>query len=397
MLTFCIILPLTCYTLPNSWYYNKPADTDHQRELERQVNSQRVATAEQFLQLYNTTHDSSARQQDWRQIQNQVSVDIAIVVVSVSRLRVQYDQYEPKYLTQVSATLFKLMQEARHNEQFHLSVSIAVCNADHNPHGYEEAQMLKKYLKTYELFSGDFNKPKTKLHVLEKEKQDYVFCIESALQDGDPRYVLVMEDDALPHHNLFPVLQHTLTRQRWMENKYDGISTIFYKLYHPDRLLTFISIEPERLPELAAIGAIFGTLLTGICYIVVTICNSSKSWNINQMWTLSTVYVVLIVLCIGRCNIVVLRHHLAPHLYQYVTPAPSCCTQAMLFTNHGARTIANYLKTVTCKAGLGKDMALENYLHNFNGRAYSVQPNLVKHIGMYSSLRTDIVDPDNLL
>lgn len=35
-----------------------------------------------------------------------------------------------------------------------------------------------------------------------KEKQDYVYCLESSLQTYNPDYVLMVEDDAVPEADL---------------------------------------------------------------------------------------------------------------------------------------------------------------------------------------------------
>nr|KAG5687654.1 hypothetical protein BaRGS_027546 [Batillaria attramentaria] len=72
--------------------------------------------------------------------------------------------------------------------------------------------------------------------------------------------------------------------------------------------------------------------------------------------------------------------HVLEHVLTAVTPAPSCCNQAMLYTQRGARQLSERLLNVTCKAGKSKDIWLYEFRNVGNARSLLVQPNLFTHI-----------------
>ncbi|XP_074139112.1 post-GPI attachment to proteins factor 4 isoform X2 [Sminthopsis crassicaudata] len=88
---------------------------------------------------------------------------------------------------------------------------------------------------------------------------------------------------------------------------------------------------------------------------------------------------------VGRHYLLELRR-LAPALYN-VVPTTQCCTPAMLFPASSAQRTVNYLAEISCRNGFAKDMALYSFLQDKNEKAYVVEPNLVRHIGLFSSLR----------
>ena len=381
-----------CHRLQYSLFFIKDAFDHNQAKVEmRRENTQRIEEANTYFKMLNQTklhrilggaHRGS-------------SLDIVISIVTVSRNRHRIDSYEPKYLSQVLATLLKLTQEAILND-FPYSLHLEICNVDFDPATYAEAQHLSKYVTMVSRFN------KTHLtfdNQLEKEKKDYVFCLNQA-QKHNTRYVLLLEDDALPIPEFFTVLKHTIVAH--LDKKYqrgefreNAERVAFVKLYHPQRLIGFLSIEPERLPEWFSIAVIL-TMFSALIYKQIYLTDNAASKISLYFLTFAFfVYYLLVMLVIGRANLIEIRRFLPPHLYSYV-PAPECCTPAMLFPQSGAETLVNYLNSVQCKAKFGKDIALEQFLHdseNPEWTAYMVQPNLVTHIGMYSSLRTAIVDP----
>ena len=107
------------------------------------------------------------------------SQDIIISVITVSRNRHarMLDGYEPYYLTQVVWKFLELLHTAQASG-FPYHVKLMLCNVDPDPQYYKEAKDLSKYVPVFNRFS------KLTLHMghpLEKEKQDYVFCLNSSL------------------------------------------------------------------------------------------------------------------------------------------------------------------------------------------------------------------------
>ena len=284
---------------------------------------------------------------------------------------------------------------------FRLNVHLSVCNVDFDPENYSELHQLRSLLSVHNRFD---KRSFSMLHPLEKEKQDYVYCLNTSVQ-LKPRYVLLVEDDALPRDDFFQVLQHIIHTR--LDNHYvNGILVpnpepgAYVKLYHPERLLSFISPEPERMPELIAFGALLGTLATAV---LLTFNNSGKERTTNQwphksrvgclvVWLCFFLYFLLVGLGIGRVHLVELRRFFSPQLYTMVR-APECCTPAMLFPLEGAKQVTAMLNRTYTTKSLGKDIALWQWRKRHNLPAYLVQPNMVMHIGLYSALRTAILDP----
>ncbi|KAK6174108.1 hypothetical protein SNE40_017446 [Patella caerulea] len=203
-------------------------------------------------------------------------------------------------------------------------------------------------------------------------------------------YTLLIEDDAYPEDALFSVLEHMIDNR--IENKFAEFKSMdrnvtYVKFYHPPRLLGYYSLEVERIPELLSISVLFGTIMCGIYPYLF----SKSKYSMNKMWFLFIVYSCLVAIAIGRQSIMEFRR-ISKHLFQ-VTPAPSCCTPALLFPQHGGQKVVEYMQNVKCRNKYAKDMLLEDVKRKHGLVGLLVQPNLFKHIGLYSSLRSKVLDP----
>ena len=270
-----------------------------------------------------------------------------------------------------------------------------VCNVDGDAASYEEAKNLSAIVEVV----NRFNKTYLPLfHVMEKEKQDYVFCINQSLK-FNPKYSLIVEDDAIPREDFFSVVHHVIDNHlehRFRRGDFVKVNeTVLYvKLYHPERLLGYLNLEPDRLTELFGWGFVLGTLLMVIYkkFIVPPkqAFSRSEECAVHMLFIL---YSMLLVICVGRPHIAELRRMFSPALYSFMS-APECCTPAMLFPATGAQLVIDHLNSVSCLRDFGKDMALEKFRHSKEHfKTYMVQPNLVTHIGLYSSLRRVVLDP----
>lgn len=383
-----MLLPLVCHNLKYSVYYlNTFADKNEAKDAMRADNTQRLTEAKRYIQMLDQTklHRMLGHEHKGKEL------DVVISIVTVSRNRHKIDSYEPRYLTQVVSRLLYLMHNAVATG-FPYSLQLEICNVDHDPQSYEEAKSLVKYVSMVNRFNKTYL---TIDHPLEKEKKDYVFCLNMA-RKYNPRHILLMEDDAIPIDDFFPVLQHTISHhldQKYNRGAFHPVEDhiAYVKLYHPERLTGFISLEPERIPEWMAYALIFSSISAAFY------CQQNGRINVSfhLAWFVLFVYFVAVVFLIGRQHLNEFRRLLPPHLYSFV-PAPSCCTPAMLFPRAGADVVIDYLNNVRCKMSFGKDIALEQFLQQSSEprwRAFLVQPNIVSHIGMYSALRAALVDP----
>ncbi|XP_061194206.1 post-GPI attachment to proteins factor 4-like [Saccostrea echinata] len=382
LVTYFVALPLLSlryrYTAYDEVWHK---DKSHAQELMRNVNDQRIKEAQNYINVYGGMRNKLSLQQP---------ADIGITIITVSRNRHRLDQYEPKYLTQVVGKTLQLLNETKHLKLLKLTYSLFLCNVDDEPSSYFEFKNLKEIVTTFNRFPNSSSRPLFQRSIdrtLEKEKEDYIYCGEQAFKQNVSN-ILLMEDDALPNNDMISVVDHHLYSMGLSKTGPHQSDITFIKLYHPDRLLGFISLEKERLPELFCLGLILTT-----CFVKAYLTIHPIEANHRKIiWLGFFVYSCLFVLAVGRQNFTALRR-ISKYLYQ-VTPAPFCCTPAIVYTKAGFHAVSSYLKSVRCKSGFGKDTAIDK-LRKLNPklRALLIQPNLFKHIGMYSSLRDQVLDP----
>lgn len=350
-------------------------------------NDERIVESKHYLSSLNQSSFGT----NLREVPD--SVYIALTVVTVSRNRHQTDNYKPQYLTQVMARILRLLENSESNGLYH-KVKVTVCNVDPDVRSYWEAQELMKLVEVVNRFST-LSLPL--IDLVEKEKQDYVFCLNTSLS-FDPDYVLLIEDDALPHDDFFVILERML--HDYIEHKSQRGESIlnkeditYVKLYHPDKILGYFDGELEyRLPELLSIGLLVGSLLTGIYRMVCCIQRQLPVKSVLKLWVIFSMYTICICVTVGRQHMILeLRHALGSYGY-VLTSAPECCTPAMLFPKAGAQRVVNLLHPIKCHLRFGKDLALEQLRRQHHLKAYLLQPNLVSHIGMFSLLSHNLVD-----
>lgn len=389
-----MILPLLFHDDQHSLFFlhsNKTRLT----EMMNSMNTRRIAAAEQYFSQLNVSRRPTQRYEMRDNIASADTVTVALTIITVSRNRHEIDRYEPKYLTQTVWKFHSLLQN-RWLEHHKVSIHMSVCNVDSRAASYNEAHTLSTFVPIFSRFNDTHF---SLVHPLEKEKQDYVFCLNKSLTvQKSADYIFLVEDDAFPTDDVFDVLCHVLlmhTEHSFVRGEFDAkpSDVAFVKFYHPERLLNFVSLQPERLPELFAYAAVLSTVLivvyTVICQISVA-CSDAVA--VNAWWMQLFIFSVVVLLACGRPGISAWRHVASPLFYSY-TPAPSCCTPALLFPRPSAMLTVSYLSNNTCGANIGKDSLLDQMLHSLQLRAFLVQPNTFSHIGVYSSLRLRIVDP----
>lgn len=387
LMTFLVVLPLMFHNMTDSIYFHQGETAKEAQERIRLDNNARLDWSMTYLSTVNRTRDvPEARMAH----SNHLFIDVAIMVVTVSRNRQLFDSYKPRYLSQVVAKLLAYWHDAKVHG-FHYNISLSVCNVDPDPDSYIEAQQLSGIIDIF----NRFKKRYTTLTIRrEKEKEDYIFCLNQSLAIYRPRYVFLIEDDALPQKNMFSVLQHVIGKHLDKKFVHGRLVTstddvTYVKFFHPKWLLSYYSIEPERIPGLLAFGTVTGTLLLLIYWYLKPDCSS---YDLHTTWLLLILFFILVAMAIGRGNMVWLRSLFGLEFYSYV-PAPSCCTPAMLFPKHGASDVVRYLSQVKCSRYVGKDTILDQLLQRFGKKAYLVEPNTFTHIGLYSSLHDNLVNP----
>ncbi|CAM5146533.1 unnamed protein product [Natator depressus] len=244
------------------------------------------------------------------------------------------------------------------------------------PGSHQDARLLGTFFAMVSRYKN-WEDPNASVNQFEKEKRDYAFCLEQSLLAYSPEYVLLVEDDAVPEEEIFPVLQHLLLARLSKPHLKDAL---YLKLYHPERLQRYINPEPMRILEWLGLGMFLGPLLSFVYSWVSG--RPSLTWPIVLFFAL---YSMALAELMGRHYLLELRR-LAPALYN-VVPATECCTPAMLFSAPSARRVLGYLQELHCRRGFAKDIAFYSLLRTKGEKAYVVEPNLIMHVGMFSSLR----------
>ena len=68
--------------------------------------------------------------------------------------------------------------------------------------------------------------------------------------------------------------------------------------------------------------------------------------------------------------------------------APDCCTPANVFPRRQIPHVVSALQAFKCRQGFAKDHALDAIKWRHETGAFLIEPNLVEHIGFYSTLRS---------
>ena len=307
-------------------------------------------------------------------------IDLAIGIVTVPR---QIRAQKLDYLTQTFAKLYQNFQQESENN-FHKT--LFVCNVFAGPGNHTEAQRLGSFVH----FSDRFpvNDPgAVVMDRFDKEKDDYAYCIDEALK-YQPKYVLIVEDDTIPHSSMFEVLKVLL--ENLVENGLRDGHVVskrqdwaYLKLYYPERWKGY-SFEVIPLVELVGLGLIGGSLFA-CCGSLF----SKRRLTHAVVWILylsGFIYLVLVATMVGRQYLIEWRR-ISKYTYT-VVPAPDCCSPAILYAADKARQLSGYLKKQKCTATFPLDAAIDKFSRTKSYNKYLIEPNLVQHIGMLSSIKT---------
>lgn len=135
-------------------------------------------------------------------------VDVDVMIITTSRHISLPDGNNPRFLTQVLWQFFQILNSPETSE-LPWKVGLSICNVDPKP--YEEAKNFSSLVHYIQRYSVETDLPA--VHIKEKEKQDYAFCLEESLKSR-PRYSLLVEDDAFPHPQLFQALYYHIVEKK---------------------------------------------------------------------------------------------------------------------------------------------------------------------------------------
>lgn len=283
------------------------------------------------------------------------------------------------YLLQVMRQLLAILEDCGERR----CAEVLVCDVESGPLENQDAKLLEPHFRVLRRSHEEQQKNWERVNTFEKEKRDYVFCLQKGWELVKPRNIVVLEDDAVPRRDFFQVVKDLLSRSF-------ALHTLYIKLYHPERLQRYWNPEPYRILEWAGLGLVGATLLL-LALPYWNPCSFSFTLSASHL-LFFTLYLMVAAELLGRHYLLEVRR-LSPQLYA-VSPATECCTPAMLFPGNASLRAAKYLDEAFCVQGSAKDMVLYKIARTTSGeRSHSVEPNLITHIGAYSSVRANPAHP----
>ena len=191
----------------------------------------------------------------------------------------------------------------------------------------------------------------------------------------------------MPHQDMLPVMYKKL---RWLQQyRNDKHRWNLLKLFYPERWQGY-GFELQKILELVSVGTLSGCAflaLHELTHRISSIRLIAKEYKKMQLiaFCLGVIFLIVSCLAIGRPNLLNLRR-LTLHTYA-MHAAPDCCSPAILYPVTTARLLVDHLNQTVCHSNFPLDMAIARYLKETKTRGFIVEPNLVKHIGLVSTMK----------
>uniref|UniRef100_A0A1A8FGZ1 Transmembrane protein 246 n=2 Tax=Nothobranchius korthausae TaxID=1143690 RepID=A0A1A8FGZ1_9TELE len=368
VITFCIVLPLCCHHLLYSYYFAKFMYLESMSEVTLQESLQQGQDALRFWQNGSVFASSTF---------SDVALHPELLVTVVTARR--RDGQDFHYLLQVMKQLSSIVRSCGERR----CAEVLLCDVESGPQENQDAKLLEPHFKVIRHSGQEQRGDWRQINTFEKEKRDYTFCLRKGWELFKPKNVVVLEDDALPRRDFFTIIRNLLSR-RFARH------TLYIKLYHPERLQRYLNPEPYRILEWVGLGLVTATALL-LMFSYWNPCSFSFSLSVSHL-LFFTLYFMAAAELMGRHYLLEARR-ISPQLYA-VSPATECCTPAMLFPGNASLRVAKYLDGTFCYKGNAKDIALYHISRTIPAeRSHSVEPNLISHIGAFSSVRPNPYRP----
>ncbi|KAI8522027.1 hypothetical protein Bbelb_017810 [Branchiostoma belcheri] len=391
ILVFCVVLPALCHRMYFSIYYNQYL---HMRGTDpntysRRVNDERRRQAETFLTSKITVGSPKALSLDTQSDNTRVAVGF----VTVNRQPKMQDGsvYNPGYLLQ---TVAAILQD---QEKSSLRTRVLVCNVDSDPLSNSDAVFLSSIVPVVSKYQGANvpTKPMSLSRRLQKEKDDYVYCLNQTLALNS-EYVLIIEDDALATPGTLDIIEHIIHTK--LEKKYHGFeltetsyTKTIIKLFSPQYIQRdFFTTKPKRIVinilELVGIGVVGASTISFVHFLIVQTCRKPYVFC-NMFFVANFVCCVLVAVAISRPHRLELRR-ISKQLYLMID-ANDCCTPAVLYPRAAAMELKAHLQTDREHDRVPLDGVMDDFVRRRGYRQFAVEPNLFSHIGQHSSLHSN--------
>lgn len=366
MVTFSVLLPLCCHRLLYSYFFIRSMYLDAMSE---DVLRDSLDRGQDALRFWQSASTAAAVSPGFTSITH--NPELLVIVVTARRSEGQDFHYLLQVMRQLSGILGGCGERR--------CAEVLVCDVESGPQENQDARTLEAHFRVIRRTPQEQQRNRDRVNTFEREKRDYVFCLRRGWELVRPKNVVLLEDDAVPVQDFFQVVQDLLSRRF-------ALHTLYIKLYHPERLQRYWNPEPYRILEWVGLGLVAATALL-LTFPYWNPCSFSFTLTAGHL-LFFTLYFMAVAELLGRHYLLELRR-LSPQLYA-VSPATECCTPAMLFPGNASLRVAEYLDGSFCIKGNAKDMVLYQMARTIPGESsHSVEPNLVTHIGAFSSIRAN--------
>lgn len=390
VLLVCSTLPFFAVNLPFSKMYAKKDDT---LDVAREMNSDRLEKARSYFRATNYEESVSFYKNRYTGM-NDLSLVVCIVTMN---------RHIPGtgYLLQTTAVIDNIIKK----DNYFKNSLLILCNVDRDPSSHSDATLVQNYVPFVQKhgnnsFGKSFHFPEFHSQHSDpkrgRETGDYMYCLNVSRSFGSP-YILMLEDDVVPYRNIFQVLNFTIKHHLLHSSHSESFihrnrQFAFLKLYYPERWLGYAN-EPDRVLELISIGLVGGGILLLIILARANLANTSLHYCAKLFYfTFGAIFTMLVASVFGRQNIMDLRR-ISPQLFKF-GPTPACCTPAMFYSSHIIPPLINHLMH---HSDMNKDLAINDFIVKNDIPGFILEPNLVRHIGMYTSLKNAYKPPEEFL
>ena len=390
LVTFLVLLPALLHDTPGSLYFfDEFQNKEHLREILLNDNSERASNARIYLSALKRTNVNVSNL--WNKVNRGGPHKHSVALCIVSKGRPSKPDQVAEYLTQTVAGLLRLVEDRTSDLPYRLQAF--VCNIQSDSVTHTEAMDLESFIPVHSRVNHVQDKLISKYT---KHGLDHAWCLNQSTQMGTD-FVLMVEDDTIPKPDMLNILAYAI-QQITMSHSRDEVvnrteQIAWVKLFHGTRYLGFISLEPNRLPELFSLGVVLGSVFTALARAISMMCRSSRVHiSYYTYWIISSIYITLVLLAIGRQSLLSLRSQLSPSLYLMV-PAPKYFSPAMLYTSQSARSAGKFLETCHVGPKYPTDAAIYDFAKQSHLNSYYVEPNAFSHIGLISTLHKSETSP----
>ncbi|KAL4237598.1 hypothetical protein ACF0H5_002312 [Mactra antiquata] len=330
----------------------------------------------------------------------EIEFDLLVVIVTVARNK---GSDNPGYLLQTAIGMQKLLKK----DKYFKRKFMFVCNTEVKPKSHADAIRLQEFLPYVQRYGtnnikveGIPNTPminsKLKSNARKKEISDYAFCLQAAKRLKF-KYVLMLEDDVIPHENMLEILNYTLSKKIVKKTDHDGRQVTkvkdftFIKLYYP-QLWQGYAFEIIPILELISIGSIGGSMFVLVNWLLTPNTRASQAPPYRVLWwtfLLGMIIFILIAEIVGRVFVMDLRR-ITPFLFR-MRESSACCTQAMLYKKDKIQSICDHILK---NNSLNKDLAIYDLTLKTGIPGYQIEPNLFHHTGLQTSLADTYKEPE---